>query len=967
MVNSLNPYMPCCYKCNQKFPMEGYMKIRVLKFLFFTLLLSVMMFAISCTVTQKESLDDSNQSDILDEEDGVESLPEHESDSVGGAHICELYMLRYDSTYHWFECECGVKKGKYTHDGGAATCTERAVCNTCEQEYGDYAMHNFTGFVEADNSFHWFECECGEVISDQHTYNLVEGVYQCGVCNFVSSKVASYTYNTYTTNLPSSWNPFSVVNSTDNQIIDYTQGNLFEFDFDFDEKGNIIPGGYNAEYSFATGLVDVSEKYGHPKCSGMAWEITIRHDGRWDDGTLITAYDFEYSMKELLNPLFGNYNADEFFSDTIELVNAREYVFQGLTLLVGAHTEFDTWEDAKINSNVKFDILSSATYFGAWASSRYAEYYDYAGEGTGWAWLICALGAETTPEDVLELQGKTWEEIESNDYLKATWDAVIGYYQTDPNEELHFFSLYYTYPTVDWADVGFKATSEYTFELHLSKPLNLLEEDGSLSYIAAYNMSRLPLVHKTKYEFCKFDNWGYWYTTYNTSVETSASWGPYMLTEYRNGEIYKLEKNPYWYGWNMALYDGQFQTTQIICTTVSDWDFAWSMFLAGEIDGIKVESSIFDYCKDLDRVYCEAGNTIYSIQLQSSYDYLKSRESYGVNKTILSYVEFRKALSLGIDRYEYARNNTGSSLVCLGLFGSPHYYDVSNGVLYRETDAAKLVLCKLYGVNPEDFNSLDEAVGSITGYDLAKARALIEEAYAKALENGDIDEDDVIVLTCGTNVDKASTRRFYDNLNAIWTELMKGTSLEGRFYMEFEEVGSGWVSLFRAGYYDVIAQAGWNGSEWDIGNLLRAYIDSVNHSYSASWDTTLERMQFTMHGVDANGVVTNNSEDSFVAEFDLMTWWTLLNTDWKSGVLDEEFRLDLIAALEYVVLEKYYSLPIENASKVSLMSYKCGYITNEYNTFMGFGGIRYLTYNYTDDEWVQWVEENAVDGKLNYR
>jgi hypothetical protein len=49
------------------------------------------------------------------------------------------------------------------------------------------------------------------------------------------------------------------------------------------------------------------------------------------------------------------------------------------------------------------------------------------------------------------------------------------------------------------------------------------------------------------------------------------------------------------------------------------------------------------------------------------------------------------------------------------------------------------------------------------------------------------------------------------------------------------------------------------------------------------------------------------------------------------------------------------------------MSYQVDYVTYEYNTFMGYGGIQYMTYNYSDAEWVDYVAANANNGELNYK
>jgi hypothetical protein len=43
---------------------------------------------------------------------------------------------------------------------------------------------------------------------------------------------------------------------------------------------------------------------------------------------------------------------------------------------------------------------------------------------------------------------------------------------------------------------------------------------------------------------------------------------------------------------------------------------------------------------------------------------------------------------------------------------------------------------------------------------------------------------------------------------------------------------------------------------------------------------------------------------------------------------------------------------------------KFSYFTEEENTFMGFGGLRYLEVNYTDEEWEDFVAEN--DNNLSH-
>lgn len=45
------------------------------------------------------------------------------------------------------------------HTGGTATCTKKAVCEFCGEEYGEYTSHNYGGKYESDGTHHWKKCQ----------------------------------------------------------------------------------------------------------------------------------------------------------------------------------------------------------------------------------------------------------------------------------------------------------------------------------------------------------------------------------------------------------------------------------------------------------------------------------------------------------------------------------------------------------------------------------------------------------------------------------------------------------------------------------------------------------------------------------------------------------------------------------------------------------------------------------------
>lgn len=71
----------------------------------------------------------------------------------------DFTVQEYDNTQHWTKCSrCDAESTRGNHSGGAATCQAKAVCDTCGQQYGDYANHEFDtstwGYKDADGHAH---------------------------------------------------------------------------------------------------------------------------------------------------------------------------------------------------------------------------------------------------------------------------------------------------------------------------------------------------------------------------------------------------------------------------------------------------------------------------------------------------------------------------------------------------------------------------------------------------------------------------------------------------------------------------------------------------------------------------------------------------------------------------------------------------------------------------------------------
>ena len=64
------------------------------------------------------------------------------------------------------------------------------------------------------------------------------------------------------------------------------------------------------------------------------------------------------------------------------------------------------------------------------------------------------------------------------------------------------------------------------------------------------------------------------------------------------------------------------------------------------------------------------------------------------------------------------------------------------------------------------------------------------------------------------------------------------------------------------------------------------------------------------------------------------------------------------------ILETYDYLPMLQDAGQQLLTQQMFYVTDEYNAMLGYGGLAYTKYNYTDAEWTAYVAEQG--GELKY-
>ena len=888
---------------------------------------------------------------------------------------------------------------------GANLACEHAWDNACDTECnkcGDVreAPHNYAGVCDDTCD------DCGATRSAAEHNDTANGGFidaVCDVCGFkLPITLATFKqaeYNTTTSTMPSNWNEFTYADNNDTQIMSYIGSSFFNYDYKFanDKKFNedgsvnlagIVKGAYTTNYSAATKLEDVTSsvdaKWGYSDVQkaegGYAWKITLRNDLKWDDGTPITAADFVYSMQQQLDPAFMNFRANTYY-DTLKIKNSRGYFFQN------QEGTYETVESQGYAKNQDAIDAGETIYFNAWNMWGSKGYLDAEGN-TCPEWL--AYNDATVYEGLYEGQPDAINGVTLYQNYSTSYSEVGAGYGYDATIFLENTIRY-----VAWEDVGiYSIDSENAIVVCLDKPYTFLMDDGSLSLWAAYYFSSLPLVKKDLYESCKKapeTGATLWTSNYNSSLATTASWGPYKLVEFEAGSHYRLEKNPYWYGWNMPELQNQYNVTAINCRKVADFATNWQGFLSGIFDDASLATENIDDYKDSKYVTYSPGTGTFGMQLFSDLNVLKESEN---NNGILAIQEFRHALNLALNRSDIVEKIwPGTSTPCFGLVNSEYYYDIENSAslddqgIYRNSAQAKAGILRAYGfvydadtdtwaTGSLDGLELEEAYEMLTGYNLDLAKEKMAAAIAELTANAEkygYDATKNIVLVYGSSVDNPKQRERAKYLQDVINTLVEGTSLQGKVEVKFDaSAGAKWADAFRSGDTQIGFGYGFSGNAFDPFDIIGAFVnpdDSLN--YHQYWNTSNISMTLTMPEGDYAGA-------GQTITMSLQNWYFCLNGlavdekqpkdyNWDEGFAPTDVRLMILAALEEVVIKESRSIMLIGEFDGSLLAAKFSHFSEDYNTFMGFGGIQYMVVEYTDAEWTAFVNANNGDLSNEYK
>lgn len=781
-----------------------------------------------------------------------------------------------------------------------------------------------------------------------------------------------YTMREYTSQMPSQWCTILSSDNVNNTMESYFTSAFYEFNYKFDANGKIVPGAYTVEYSASTKLEDVTKKYAGKYGlaadaeKGQAFAMTLRNDLKWDDGTPIKAADFVYSMSQQLSPKYLFATASNYYSGNYVIHNAQNYVKQGQKVWFDNGDMNLAYSDLALGADGKYTLKGNECTIALkkplvrLQGNTLDFYVTNAPQSFDTAAYASLLALADANGDVAVT-------AESLALLTTVITAKADWGETKENT-VGYMYVNYEYPAMDFSEVGyFVGDNEYELVMVIDGTLNPLDAEGNLTYEAGYYFSNWPLVKKDLWERCEDQSKTPYANSYCTTQEKSASWGPYKLTNYQDQKTYTVSRNDKWFGYGLPQYANQYQTDAIVTEKIEEWDTAWLAFQKGNLDGIGMDVKIAADYRTSKRAYFTPETYTFDLNIQSN----ATSKTDKRNNLLLNYADFRKAISLSLDRDDYCAKNNPSSQAALGLLNSMYYYDVENGKVYRESIQAKEAILNAYGatknadgswkVGETTYTDIEDALDATTGYNLTLARQLVESAVAQAKKDGKYSDGDEIILTYGIETQTANTDRAKNWFQAAFDNMTKGTSIEGKVKIEYFMFSSAtWSEQFENGEYDLCFSA-WGNAPFNPAYLLcETQISEVNR-YAKMWDPTAVN-------VTVKATPDDKHEDG-VYTYNLEQWRNILQgkdtalPNFKNFPMEDQ--LTALGAVETAILKAYYSIPVFSRYSASLMGYKVDYVSYEYNTFMGYGGIRYMTFNYDDTAWAEFVASN--NNILNYK
>ena len=351
-----------------------------------------------------------------------------------------------------------------------------------------------------------------------------------------TAEESTYTYRgTYSS--VSTWSPTDWEISSEYDMLGYAATAFYGFWMNETQDGYDIVCELAAEFPVdVTAAYAGDETYGVPAdaAQGYAWQVKLREDAVWEDGTPITAHDVEYTLQQFLNPGMKNYRASLFYQGGTALANAEDYY------------NSDKAGGVRLTNAAELGLS-----YDALAAGEDGQYADASGNRVYIAWTKALdwLGGYSLldywsymPQESYDLLSA---QADADGYIPATTETLGALYAVtggddwgnEPQSDLvnYLFCENGVMEATTWAQVGYVQDDEYTFTLVLKNPTSLFDFE--------MNVDNLILVKENLYEANKKETGGILKSAYGTGVDKFSSYGPYKFVSYQESKEIVFTKN----------------------------------------------------------------------------------------------------------------------------------------------------------------------------------------------------------------------------------------------------------------------------------------------------------------------------------------------------------------------------------------------------------------------------------------
>ncbi len=527
-------------------------------------------------------------------------------------------------------------------------------------------------------------------------------------------------------------------------------------------------------------------------------------------------------------------------------------------------------------------------------------------------------------------------------------------------------------------DIGIQAKDDYTLRLYLSKTISALDLKFALTSNWLVN---IPLYDKLTIDTGANAK----STKYATnSVENYMSYGPYRLTGFESGTSITIEKNDRWYGYSDGAHNGQFQMDRVYTRIIKDHQTAVEEFMKGNLDDIDLNKTDMEKYGKSGRRTTTYESYTQKLSFNTERNKLRERQSGNGNKTILANKDFRTGLSLSIDRNAFAASTTAGSKGFTGLLNDLYIANVATGEMYRNTAEGKSVYGMVYGnLGGETIGEKKALSESAVGYN----KSLAVQYIAKGIKD-ELNSTSDGHLVPGNSIDiefrvyddtTETTKAMYAFINKAWSDainlavgklqeedgLLKGEkdAITLNLHTQKDE---DYYNSAKQGNYDMIFSI-WGGAAINPYGLMQVYLDksftsTCEYGFKGKQDN--ENLWIDLNGDGEKGAGETKSYDAWYQEMNNMTegdYDELTDATRPAWEAAHKKKLTILAGTEAGVINRFEAIPIVARGTSSLTGLKIENATESYINLVGYGGIRFMKFNYNNGEWRNFVNSQNQD------